>query len=63
MNCAQCSKPFTCGCQKHTTSNGETIHKTCIGNYSSSTKTIAQPQVRNLNLELAQQQIKDLRNR
>jgi hypothetical protein len=54
MNCAQCNKPFTCGCQKHIASNGQTIHKTCAGNHSAS-------QTKNLNL--AQQQIKDLRNR
>jgi len=28
-NCAHCNKPFTCGCQKTTTSDGRTVHKGC----------------------------------
>jgi hypothetical protein len=63
MNCAQCSKPFTCGCQKHTTATGVVIHKTCINSFNNiqGTPTITKPN--NLNLELVQQQIKNLRNK
>jgi len=27
MNCAQCGRKFTCGCQKSTTKNGKTVCK------------------------------------
>jgi len=63
MNCVQCNKPFTCGCQKHSVGNGVTIHKTCINEYNNAQNKVTQPAVNNLNLELAQQQIRDLRNK
>jgi hypothetical protein len=43
--------------------NGVVIHKTCVNNYNNSQGTSTQPEPSNLNLELAQQQIKDLRNK
>lgn len=33
MNCANCNKPFTCGCQKRTASNGIVVCSTCIAAY------------------------------
>jgi hypothetical protein len=62
MNCSQCNKPFTCGCQKHSVGNGVIIHKTCVNAYNNAKGLAAQPEPSNLNLELAKQQIKDLRN-
>ena len=61
MKCAQCNKHFTCGCQKHMVGNGVTVHKTCVNSYNNSHGTDTTPAPSNLNLELAQQQIKDLR--
>jgi hypothetical protein len=61
MNCVQCNKPFTCGCQKHSVGNGVNIHKTCANDYNNS--QAAQPAVKDLNLEIARQKIQDLRNR
>ena len=61
MNCIQCNKPFTCGCQKHSVGNGVTIHKTCANDYNNS--QVTQPPVKDLNLEIARQKIQDLRNR
>tara|TARA_R110001606_G_scaffold115699_2_gene244063 strand:- start:2676 stop:2861 length:186 start_codon:yes stop_codon:yes gene_type:complete len=61
MNCTYCNKPFTCGCQKHSLPNGAVIHKSCINKYNDS-KAIT-PQPVDLSLELAAQQIKDLRNK
>ena len=63
MNCVQCNKPFTCGCQKHSVGNGVTIHKTCINAYTSSQGGVVSSKPSNLSLELAEQQIKDLRNK
>jgi hypothetical protein len=63
MNCVQCNKPFTCGCQKHLVGNGVIIHKTCINEYNNSQTNATQPKPRDLGLELAEQQIKDLRNK
>jgi hypothetical protein len=57
-NCAHCNKQFTCGCQKATLQNGTVVCKPC--------KTIADAAVdtsRDLGLELARQQIQDLRNK
>jgi hypothetical protein len=33
MNCKQCNKGFTCGCQKTKASDGSTVHKTCLKEY------------------------------
>jgi hypothetical protein len=63
MNCVQCNKPFTCGCQKHSVGNGLIIHKTCINNYTNSQGEVVEPKPSNLSLDLAEQQIKDLRNK
>tara|TARA_R110000796_G_scaffold45844_1_gene110874 strand:- start:2364 stop:2501 length:138 start_codon:yes stop_codon:yes gene_type:complete len=41
--------------------NGVTVHKTCVNSYNNSHGTDTTPAPSNLNLELAQQQIKDLR--
>jgi len=63
MNCSHCSKPFTCGCQKHVVNNGVIVHKTCLTEYNSSSNVKAPPKQSNLELQLAAQQIKDLRNK
>lgn len=63
MNCVQCNKPFTCGCQKHSVGNGVNIHKTCANAYNNAQNQVTQPEPNNLSLELAQQQIRDLRNK
>jgi len=34
MNCAQCNKGFTCGCQKTKAENGRIVHKTCLKDYN-----------------------------
>tara|TARA_R110001592_G_scaffold142233_1_gene364221 strand:- start:1885 stop:2064 length:180 start_codon:yes stop_codon:yes gene_type:complete len=57
-NCTHCNKAFTCGCQKAFTKDGTLVCKDC--------KTKADADVstsRDLNLELARQQIQDLRNK
>ena len=57
-NCAHCNKKFSCGCQKASIGNGIIVCKDC--------KTKAEANVetsRNLNLELARQQIQDLRSK
>ena len=33
MNCTNCKKAFTCGCQKTKASDRSTIHKTCVAAY------------------------------
>ncbi len=30
VNCNHCHKPFSCGCQKTTDDNGNTVHKGCV---------------------------------
>ena len=48
-NCAHCNQQFTCGCQKASLGNGVVVCKNCKS--------------RDLNLELARQQIQDLRSK
>ena len=59
MSCAHCGKNFTCGCQKASIGKGIIVCKAC--------KAKAEPENvstgRDLNLELARQQITDLRNK
>jgi hypothetical protein len=43
--------------------NGVNIHKTCINEYNSSQARTRQPKSHDLNLQLANQQIRDLRNK
>ena len=33
MNCGECQKPISCGCQKVTASNNLPVHKGCLENY------------------------------
>ncbi len=33
MNCKECNKGFTCGCQKTKASDGTIVHKTCLKTY------------------------------
>ena len=57
-NCAHCNKTFTCGCQKASLGNGVVVCKNC--------KQLAEANLatsRDLNLELARQQIQDLRSK
>ena len=62
-SCAHCNRTFTCGCQK-TTVDGIVVCKTCVTNYKQSKKNIANHDPsRNRSLELAKQQIVDLRNK
>jgi hypothetical protein len=58
-NCAQCNKVFTCGCQK-VYIEGKVICKACAANQKS---TPPKDTSRDLALELAKQQIQDLRNK
>jgi hypothetical protein len=57
-NCAHCNRQFTCGCQKASLGNGTIVCKPCkkLDDDKSNTSN-------NLGLELARQQIQDLRNR
>lgn len=59
-NCAQCNKVFTCGCQKVYMEGGKVICKACAANQKASSSTDTS---RDLALELAKQQIQDLRNK
>ena len=63
MNCVQCNKPFTCGCQKHSVGNGINVHKTCANDYNNTQGKSAQPNSEDLALALAQQKINDLRRK
>jgi hypothetical protein len=38
MNCKQCNKGFSCGCQKTTAPDGSVVHKTCLTDYLNSKK-------------------------
>ena len=31
--CTHCNKAFSCGCQKTKATDGQTVHKTCRGEY------------------------------
>ena len=55
-NCAHCNKRFTCGCQKAKLDNGTIVCKQCKARMDADVKT-----QRNLNMELARQQIQDLK--
>lgn len=33
MNCPNCAKPITCGCQKKVASNGKQVCSNCIAAY------------------------------
>ena len=55
-NCAHCNKVFTCGCQKASLGNGVIVCKQCKAKAEANVSTS-----RDLNLELAKQQIQDLR--
>ena len=33
MNCKQCNKSFSCGCQKTKAFDGSIVHKTCVKAY------------------------------
>jgi hypothetical protein len=57
-NCAHCSKQFTCGCQKASLLDGTIVCKQCEAKSKAAGTT-----ARDLNLELAKQQIQDLRNK
>ena len=57
MSCAHCGKNFTCGCQKASIGNGIIVCKACKAKAESVSTG------RDLNLELARQQITDLRNK
>ncbi len=59
-NCAVCGKKFTCGCQKTHDENGNIICKGCKG--SSQAKQKAEDASRQKSLELARQQIVNLKN-
>jgi len=57
MSCAHCGKNFTCGCQKAYIGNGIIVCKECKAKADNVSTG------RDLNLELARQQITDLRNK
>ena len=58
-NCAHCNKVFTCGCQKARSSTGELVCKPCAAKERAEMDLSS----RDLSLELAKQQIQDLRNK
>ena len=57
MSYAHCGKNFTCGCQKASLGNGVIVCKACKAKAENVSTG------RDLNLELARQQITDLRNK
>jgi len=59
-SCAVCGKRFTCGCQKTHDEQGRIVCKGCKN--SSKAKETASSGSRDLALELARQQIVDLKN-
>tara|TARA_R100000544_G_scaffold35211_1_gene22419 strand:- start:1469 stop:1663 length:195 start_codon:yes stop_codon:yes gene_type:complete len=62
-NCAHCNRQFTCGCQKAYV-EGIAVCKTCVPNYKQIKKSeSSQDPNRERSLELARQQIVDLRNK
>jgi|TARA_R100000742_G_C4277084_1_gene98654 hypothetical protein len=62
-NCAHCNRQFTCGCQKATV-EGVAVCKTCVTNYKAKRNNSADSDpTRTRGLELARQQIVDLRNK
>jgi hypothetical protein len=67
MECANCNKTFTCGCQKAFDNQGVAICKTCVNEWEAKKLSGNTQQevlsTRNLNLELAAQQIRDFRNK
>lgn len=64
MNCANCNKGFSCGCQKMAV-DGVTIHKTCQNEWNNKklSNQSEQASKQDLNLQLAADQIKNLRNK
>lgn len=61
--CAHCNRQFTCGCQKANV-DGIIVCKTCVTNYKQSKASqVRQDPNRDKGLELARQQIVDLRNK
>ncbi len=64
MNCVNCNKGFSCGCQKMTV-DGVTIHKTCQNEWNNKKLSNQSEQApkQDLNLQLAADQIKNLRNK
>ena len=50
MNCAQCNKGFTCGCQKTKATDGKTVHKTCLTAYNNKSSNTSNPLTKTLNL-------------
>ena len=59
-NCAHCNKQFTCGCQKASIGNGVILY---VNNVKTKAEANVSTTSSNLNLELARQQIQDLRNK
>jgi hypothetical protein len=64
MNCANCNKGFSCGCQKMIV-NGITIHKTCHNEWKNKnfSSNVISNTSNDLSLELAKEQIKNLRSK
>jgi len=59
-NCTQCNKQFTCGCQK-AYHNGVLVCRDCKTNLERTSKNVDTS--RDLALELARQQIRNLRDK
>ena len=38
MNCPNCHKPMSCGCQKRTASDGKTVCSSCQSSYEAKIK-------------------------
>ena len=49
MNCAECNKGFSCGCQKTKAADGRVVHKTCKAKYDSKLNVRMDPLTKKLN--------------
>jgi hypothetical protein len=50
MNCAQCNKGFSCGCQKTKAADSKTVHKTCLTAYNNKINVKSDPLTEKLNI-------------
>ena len=50
MNCAQCNKGFSCGCQKTKAADNKTVHKACLTAYNNKVNVKSNPLTEKLNM-------------
>ena len=53
MNCVNCNKGFTCGCQKTKAKDGKTVHKACLTAYNGKFNLKSDPLTKKLNMAKA----------